>query len=319
MALAACNWYRGKQMNAQAKTIPSPCTGICRTDDTSGLCLGCGRTRDEIAEWPSADDARRALIWLSLPDRFNALDIAITRLPWFDTDITEFVVQSLRKRSGTWVLGCYGATAEFVLDEDEPCDISVTGNTITAISSRAALRLTLEEQVRALQLRDKRSASGHRAIFLVVLKSRANMSVPEGLQALGPDEQAIRSAARDQMLFDLGLGRPELRFCVRTAIPDLLSKLHGATGTPLSSLLPVAGADLLRHSPTRVVETPLGRAEIDTIIPPPDGKSPDGPHTHLLPDHLATGRATQPGNDLPPVYALGATFYPRALRDEGCS
>ena len=27
----------------------SPCTGICRIDDGSGLCLGCARSTDEIA------------------------------------------------------------------------------------------------------------------------------------------------------------------------------------------------------------------------------------------------------------------------------
>jgi hypothetical protein len=68
----------------------------------------------------------------------------------------------------------------------------------------------------------------------------------------------------------------------------------------------------VKHSPARVVESPLGRAEIYTSIQPPGGQSPDGPHAHLLPGHLASGRATPPGIDLPPVYALGATFYPRA-------
>jgi hypothetical protein len=56
----------------------------------------------------------------------------------------------------------------------------------------------------------------------------------------------------------------------------------------------------------------LGRAEIYTSIPPAGGQSPDGPHTHLVPDQLAWGRATPRDIDLPPVYALGATFYPRA-------
>jgi uncharacterized protein len=36
----------------------SPCINICRLD-AQGLCVGCRRTLDEIAEWSSASEARR--------------------------------------------------------------------------------------------------------------------------------------------------------------------------------------------------------------------------------------------------------------------
>jgi len=42
-------------------TVPSPCINVCRLD-TQGLCIGCRRTIDEIAEWPRASDARRSEI-----------------------------------------------------------------------------------------------------------------------------------------------------------------------------------------------------------------------------------------------------------------
>jgi predicted Fe-S protein YdhL (DUF1289 family) len=38
--------------------VPSPCVDICRLD-AQGLCVGCRRTIDEIAEWPRASEARR--------------------------------------------------------------------------------------------------------------------------------------------------------------------------------------------------------------------------------------------------------------------
>jgi predicted Fe-S protein YdhL (DUF1289 family) len=298
-------------MNIQTKAIPSPCTGICTMDGALGLCLGCGRTGDEIAEWSSAGDERRSAIWAVLPERINALGISITRLPWPYGRIARFVAESLGQRSGTWVLGCYGATAEFMCHHDEPCDVSVTGETITAISNRGALQLTIGEQVRALQLRAGRSGHGYRAIFLVVVKARATLPVATTLTPLDRDEGAIRPECRNDAWFDLGLGRGDLRFCVRASAIELRDKLNQASGLPLSDLLQAAGATIVKHSPARVVESPLGRAEIYTPIPPPGGQSPDGPHTHLLPGHLASGRATQPGIDLPPVYALGATFHPR--------
>ncbi len=47
-----------------ARTVPSPCRNICRLGRRAGerICLGCGRTPDEIKAWPTADDgARRAI------------------------------------------------------------------------------------------------------------------------------------------------------------------------------------------------------------------------------------------------------------------
>jgi predicted Fe-S protein YdhL (DUF1289 family) len=38
--------------------VPSPCVDICRLD-ALGLCVGCRRTLEEIAEWPRASEARR--------------------------------------------------------------------------------------------------------------------------------------------------------------------------------------------------------------------------------------------------------------------
>jgi len=41
--------------------LKSPCTGICQLDG-QGVCRGCGRTLDEIAEWGTAGEARQRQI-----------------------------------------------------------------------------------------------------------------------------------------------------------------------------------------------------------------------------------------------------------------
>jgi predicted Fe-S protein YdhL (DUF1289 family) len=41
--------------------VPSPCVYVCRLD-AQGLCMGCRRSLDEIAEWPRASEARRRAI-----------------------------------------------------------------------------------------------------------------------------------------------------------------------------------------------------------------------------------------------------------------
>ncbi len=52
--------------------IESPCVKICTLDARSGLCLGCGRTIDEIARWTAMSAAERARVMAELPGRLAA-------------------------------------------------------------------------------------------------------------------------------------------------------------------------------------------------------------------------------------------------------
>jgi len=49
--------------------VASPCTSVCRIDESSGLCVGCLRTLDEIAAWSVLDDDARRAVVASLPAR----------------------------------------------------------------------------------------------------------------------------------------------------------------------------------------------------------------------------------------------------------
>jgi hypothetical protein len=49
--------------------VPSPCTGVCRIEPSSGRCAGCLRSLDEIAAWPALDDAARLALWRQLRAR----------------------------------------------------------------------------------------------------------------------------------------------------------------------------------------------------------------------------------------------------------
>jgi hypothetical protein len=52
--------------------IDTPCVKICTLDARSGLCLGCGRTVDEIARWIEMSEAERDRVIAELPWRFAA-------------------------------------------------------------------------------------------------------------------------------------------------------------------------------------------------------------------------------------------------------
>jgi predicted Fe-S protein YdhL (DUF1289 family) len=53
--------------------IDTPCVKICTLDSASGLCLGCGRTLDEIARWSICTHEERRRVMALLADRLQAL------------------------------------------------------------------------------------------------------------------------------------------------------------------------------------------------------------------------------------------------------
>lgn len=54
--------------------IITPCIKVCFIDPESGLCLGCFRTGDEIADWIALSDDRRAAVMAELPARRTLID-----------------------------------------------------------------------------------------------------------------------------------------------------------------------------------------------------------------------------------------------------
>jgi uncharacterized protein len=49
--------------------LQSPCINLCKMDATSGLCLGCFRSIDEITLWSRTDDSGRARILAAVAGR----------------------------------------------------------------------------------------------------------------------------------------------------------------------------------------------------------------------------------------------------------
>jgi predicted Fe-S protein YdhL (DUF1289 family) len=54
--------------SSKIPAVASPCVDICRLN-AQGLCIGCRRTLNEIAEWSQASDARRKEILGALKTR----------------------------------------------------------------------------------------------------------------------------------------------------------------------------------------------------------------------------------------------------------
>jgi predicted Fe-S protein YdhL (DUF1289 family) len=290
--------------------IASPCIGLCRIDEKSGLCLGCARSRVEIAMWRQSPDDELLRILARLPDRRNRLGLGIYNLGWNVEEIRSFVIKTFRPGSGAWVAGVHGAVAEFCIGEAEPYDSEVDTHTVRASSARGAIRFTLSEHIQALALGSASDAAGFEIVALAIPCDRATSFRDRGLMRVGPDREAIRDKHREEILYDFGLGRNGSGFGIRTPDGELKARLDRVLGLEWQQFLSAVGADLLRISPTRVVRNSIGRIEIFTAIPSPDGASASGPHTHFLPDHLKERRDLPANIRIPPGYISCAIFYP---------
>jgi predicted Fe-S protein YdhL (DUF1289 family) len=61
-------------MNAPvSQEIDTPCVKLCVIDPESGFCIGCGRTRSEIAGWIGMMPAERRKVMAGLSSRIETL------------------------------------------------------------------------------------------------------------------------------------------------------------------------------------------------------------------------------------------------------
>jgi predicted Fe-S protein YdhL (DUF1289 family) len=58
-------WIKAAMSNSDKPDdikVPSPCISVCQMDDLDELCVGCYRTRAEIAAWGSLDPGDQILL-----------------------------------------------------------------------------------------------------------------------------------------------------------------------------------------------------------------------------------------------------------------
>lgn len=56
--------------DSTAGPVPSPCIDVCRLDAQREFCIGCHRTRSEIASWRDLSEDDKRAVWR----RLRALD-----------------------------------------------------------------------------------------------------------------------------------------------------------------------------------------------------------------------------------------------------
>lgn len=211
-------------------------------------------------------------------------------------------------------MGVPGAIAEFDAATDAPqVELANDGDvaTVTAIGTTGALRLHIDGSTRAFAFAPADEAAATTPETVLLATPGTGLPSRRGLTELGPDPHPIVGrAAANGVLFDLGLGRGAAAFMVRVEEVGLMASLRACTGASLGDITEDVWQALVAGSPTRVVETVLGRIEVSAPIPPPGGQSPVGSHTHLLPDTVAGGLDLPHGMTIPPGWWPGPVLYP---------
>ncbi len=210
----------------------------------------------------------------------------------------------LDDRSTGWSIGVFGALAEFHHYESPARRVDEW----TLESALGALRVMPHAAARLLAyegpVRDPRRWD--QGLVLCLPAELARMEPHHTITELGPDEAAIEEANRSAILFDLGLGSPLCRFCIRVSDASQVSRLRALRGRRITD--PAVMDEVRTWSPHRVMLSAAGRIEVYQSIG--THETPVGPHTHLLPKILRPRVAASAYIPVPAGYEAALMMYP---------
>ncbi|MGO4722947.1 MULTISPECIES: DUF6925 family protein [unclassified Inquilinus] len=210
-----------------------------------------------------------------------------------------------------WSLGGFGAIAEFLRTPGEPVAVTADAGGVAVVTDLGAMRIDWIAGLRpvAYETAVEDDRWSH-AVALCLEAAQAAMNRRSVVTELGPDEAALRPGDREAILFDLGLGMLQADICVRSADPALLTQLRAGCGQSLFAPGNSLTGALIAAGPHRVFQARLGRIEVYQPVPPADGRSPEGPHTHVLPKLLASGRTHAATAPIPAGWVPCAHLFP---------
>lgn len=221
----------------------------------------------------------------------------------------------LRDWQSGWSMGSFGAIAEFHQDKREESLVAENGQLLRT-TLRGAIRLRRDALSKispvAYEALSPRPHRWSHAVALCLPEQEAARAKRKVLTEIGPDDDAIRGVDRTGILFDMGLSLNQCDFCIRTSDPALLPVLRANLGRSLFDHDDGAMPAILAAHPHRVALTNIGRVEVYQKIGGPDtgGVSPPGPHTHVLPKLLRSGRTHSANTPIPAGLVPLAYLHP---------
>ena len=231
--------------------------------------------------------------------------------------LMDFLAGQLADAEAGWSVGTFGAIAEFTREPGEPLDMERSRERISVVTAKGGIRIVSHPELRLIASESPTTDSWSHRVALCLPQSACAMNGRNVLTEIGPDREALLNRDRSAILFDLGLGTLQIDACIRVNDADVAAALRSRTGQFVFAADSDAMRIILAANPHRVFISRLGRAEVFQSIPPPGGKSPDGPHTHVLPKLLAHGRTHAATEPLPEGWIPCAHLFPaHPLRDQ---
>lgn len=223
--------------------------------------------------------------------------------------VSALVAEHLANADTQWSLGTFGGIAEFSRDRDEDASVTLNGE-LSAVTARGGVRITPNADVRPFASESISKLGWNHRVALCLPEAASAMSGRTALTELGADADALQPQHRDGILFDLGLGARQADLCIRVTDAAVADDLRQWTGRSLFEPANQAMAVILRASPHRVFMSRVGRVEVYQPIPHASGRSPDGPHTHVLPKLLQHRRTHPAAEPIPEGWVPCAHLYP---------
>jgi hypothetical protein len=216
-----------------------------------------------------------------------------------------------------WSLGTFGGIAEFSRDRDEKVSLTRSETGAAAVTARGGIAIDLSDDCRPFAFECITRSGWSQRVALCLRAVDCAMSRRTVLTELDLDREALQPEHRGSTLFDLGLGALQADLCVRIDDHDTAARLRRHTGHSVFDPANPAMGLLLEANPHRVFISRIGRIEVYQPIPPPSGKSPDGPHTHVLPKLLKSGRTHAATEPIPDGWIPCAHLYPQYPAHDG--
>lgn len=240
-------------------------------------------------------------------------------MPAPDDDIAPLaalIAGQLADPDSHWGLGGFGAIAEFLRDSDEAAAVSLAGLPLSVVTQRGGIRVDRCKGVRAVAYETPAGAGWNQSVALCLGAEEAAMNGRTALTELGADRDALRGEDRDGTLFDLGLGLPHVDVAIRLHDSQIVTDLRKHVGANVFAPGNPAMAIIFAAQPHRVFMSRIARVEVFQPIPPPDGRSPQGPHTHVLPKLLAQKRTHAATEPIPDGLVSCLSFFPAHPRKD---
>jgi hypothetical protein len=209
-----------------------------------------------------------------------------------------------------WSLGTFGGIAEFSRDRDEKVRLMQSATGAAAVTARGGIAIELSDDCRPFAFECITRSSWSQRVALCLPAGDCAMNRRTVLTELDVDREALQPEHRGSTLFDLGLGALQADLCVRIDDHNTVARLRSHCGRSVFDPANPAMGLLLETNPHRVFISRIGRIEVYQPIPPASGKSPDGPHTHILPKLLKSGRTHAATEPIPEGWIPCAHLYP---------